>query len=145
MATHPQTFWSKVNARGTGDDGCWHWTAAKDKDGYGLFLLDGKLTGAHRVAWELARGPIPEGARVLHICFSKGCVNPDHLELSTERKIVREQLTQRVGAKLDAEEVAVIRAQLKLRVSQTYLAEQYGVTKQTISRIKNGETWKDVQ
>ena len=140
MATHPQTFWSKVNARHE----CWHWTAAKNKAGYGLFLLDGKLTGAHRVAWQLARGPIPEGAQVMHICLTKSCVNPDHLELSSDPMRRKRKPAPRYSEKLLEEDIPMIRAELKLGVSQVDIAKQYGVTKQTISRIKRGETWKSV-
>lgn len=62
------------------DDGCWNWTAARQDTGYGWFGVGGKNKRAHRVAWELAVGPIPEGLTIDHLCRNTSCVNPDHLE-----------------------------------------------------------------
>lgn len=67
-------FWPKVNKEASG--GCWEWTAAKMPMGYGRF--DGKL--AHRLAYELLVGPIPDGLVIDHLCRNKSCVNPGHLE-----------------------------------------------------------------
>lgn len=69
-------FWEKVDA----DGDCWVWTAATNTSGYGQFSVGGKHQGAHRVAWELLVGPIPEGLQIDHLCRVKHCVNPDHLE-----------------------------------------------------------------
>lgn len=62
---------------------CWIWTAAKDKDGYGRFQVGYRCTNAHRVAYELFVGPIPEGHHVDHMCKNKSCVRPDHLQVLT--------------------------------------------------------------
>ena len=52
-------FWNKVKI---GDlDACWEWQGARDRDGYGQFKLDGKQTKAHRTAYRLAGGRIPDG------------------------------------------------------------------------------------
>ena len=67
-------FWAKVDA--TSPDGCWPWTAAVSKNGYG------NLAGlsAHRVSYELNVGSIPEGLQIDHLCRNTRCVRPDHLE-----------------------------------------------------------------
>lgn len=68
-----------------GPDACWLWTAGRDRYGYGQMRLvrPRRLVGAHRVAWELANGPIPDGMCVCHHCDTPACVNPTHLFLGT--------------------------------------------------------------
>jgi len=73
-------------AKVTFTDECWLWTGARFSNGYGSFWLLGKSVGAHRVAYELWRGPIPEGLHLDHLCRVRHCVNPDHLEPVTVRE-----------------------------------------------------------
>lgn len=74
-------FWSKV-ARGHPDE-CWEWTGAiRGRTGYGS-MQEGL---AHRVAYELLVGLIPEGMVIDHLCRNRACVNPDHLEPVTNRE-----------------------------------------------------------
>lgn len=76
-------FWAKVN-RG-GDDACWLWKGATDGTGrYGSFSVNGKLERAHRVAYELLVGPVPEDLVLDHLCKVTLCVNPRHLEPVTQ-------------------------------------------------------------
>lgn len=67
--------------------GCWLWTASLNWAGYGqLREREGgkpKIRAAHRVAWTLYRGPIPEGMFIDHLCRVRSCVNPDHLRVVT--------------------------------------------------------------
>jgi len=73
-------FWSKVNKI---ENGCWEWRASLIR-GYGqIEFTDGgkrKNVKAHRVAFELARGPIPAGLVLDHLCRNRKCVNPEHLD-----------------------------------------------------------------
>lgn len=77
-------FWAKVKKT----DECWLWTAAKIPAGYGRFGLAGKTVYAHRVAYELLVGPIPEGLVIDHLCNVTSCVNPDHLRAVTSKENV---------------------------------------------------------
>lgn len=72
-------FWSKVRFQ---DGGCWVWTAAtRVSDGIGVFGFEGKILYAHRAAFALTRGLIPEGMDVRRICLNPLCVRPTHLTL----------------------------------------------------------------
>lgn len=61
------------------EHGCWEWTGARNDDGYGRFFLSGNKH-AHRVAYELAVGPIAPGLVIDHLCRNRCCVNPEHME-----------------------------------------------------------------
>jgi len=74
-------FWVKVDKTET----CWNWVAAQSQ-GYGRFKLAGRMELAHRIAWEWARGPIPEKAVLDHICGNTRCVRPDHLRAVTVKQ-----------------------------------------------------------
>jgi hypothetical protein len=82
VKTLAERFWPKVDKTGK----CWLWTASKvPRSGYGQISVGiGKEKVprlAHRVAWELLRGPIPAGMVLDHLCRNRACVNPDHLEV----------------------------------------------------------------
>lgn len=74
-------FWAKVHKT----ERCWLWQGAKAW-GYGKIYVEGHVIRAHRVAWEMTHGPIPEGLLVLHECDTPACVNPSHLRLGTQRE-----------------------------------------------------------
>lgn len=67
------------------NSGCWLWTACANELGYGFFTWKGYSERAHRVAYELFVGPIPEGTELDHLCRLPSCVNPQHLEAVTHR------------------------------------------------------------
>lgn len=72
-------FWPKVERKGP--DECWDWTACKERQGYGRFCIrKGVVVYAHRFAYEVKVGPIPDGLVIDHLCHNRACVNPAHLE-----------------------------------------------------------------
>ena len=88
-------FWEKV-ALPSGTFGCMEWLGSRDKNGYGRFGANDEALGgpqvwnAHRVAWTLLNGPIPDGLQIDHLCRNRGCVRVEHLEPVTQREnIVR--------------------------------------------------------
>jgi len=81
-------FWSKVQK----SSGCWRWTGFIDKGGYGRIRAAGRDTPilyAHRVAYELLIGSVPEGLQLDHLCRNKWCCNPQHLEPVTMAENLR--------------------------------------------------------
>lgn len=60
--------------------GCWMWMGAMSVAGYGRIRWRGVWRAAHRVFYEMYKGPIPEGMQVDHVCKLPACVNPDHLD-----------------------------------------------------------------
>jgi hypothetical protein len=71
---------ARFMAHANTDGECWEWTARVDRYGYGRFRLDRKMELAHRVAYRIFVGDIPEGLTVDHLCRNRKCVNPAHLE-----------------------------------------------------------------
>lgn len=68
-----------------GHNGCIVWIGSTDAKGYGRLNPYGqsRTCYAHRIAWEVAVGPIPDGMHIDHLCQNKGCINPEHLEVVT--------------------------------------------------------------
>ena len=73
-------------------DGHLLWGGAKDRWGYGVMYVGGKMVGAHRQAWEVAYGPIPEGIQVNHSCDTPPCLLPWHLYLGTQQDNMQDRL-----------------------------------------------------
>lgn len=78
-------------------DGCIEWKGARNPQGYGQKCIKGKRYRTHRLAWEWANGPIPEGLFVLHKCDNPPCCNPDHLFLGTQTDNMQDMLAKGRG------------------------------------------------
>lgn len=63
--------------------GCWIWTGAIAKTGYGVAGFAPRTLPAHRVSYIAFKGDIPSGYHIDHLCRVKACVNPSHLEAVT--------------------------------------------------------------
>lgn len=76
------------------NSGCWLWTAALNRHGYGAFSVLGKTKLAHRVGYELLVGAIPDELALDHLCSVVSCVNPAHLEPVTDAENTRRILVR---------------------------------------------------
>ncbi len=159
-------FWSKVRKT----DWCWLLTAGTFDNGYGAFQFDGRLQKAHRVAWMLVRGAIPDGLFVCHHCDNPPCVNPAHLFVGTQEDNHADMMAKRRwytahgephwtaihphlitrgtrngNAKLtDADILEIREFSAAGDVSRASLAKRFGVTSNTISSIVRGVIWDHV-
>ena|ERR1039457_4646948 len=114
---------------------CHFWQGTKTPRGYGMMTVSGTKDYAHRVAYRLRHGQIPEGKCLDHLCRRPSCVNPEHLEPVTQAENCRRGLR----AKLTAHDVAAIRGSGD---TQRALARRFGVTQGHISRVKNALSWR---
>ena len=80
--TLPERFWAKVQKTNS----CWLWIDSLSKDGYGSMSVANHKTYAHRIAYELVVGSIPDGMTIDHLCRNRACVNPSHLEAVSNRE-----------------------------------------------------------
>ena len=149
-------FWSKVDRKGSDD--CWMWlgyTHLPNKCGqiYGGFGLsqNGKNVAwrAHRLAWMLTNGPIPEGKVIMHTCDVPLCCNPAHLRAATQaenladrgRKGRTAKGSQQGASKLTESQVRLIKQSM---LTTTTLAKQFGVHYTTVLKIRQGVNWAHV-
>ncbi len=146
LAVLARRFWAKV--RRGGDEVCWLWTASANGTGlpYGQFTYRARgrqhHVKAHRVAWMLTRGAIPDGLKVCHRCDVPLCCNPSHLFLGTQAENLadcrakgRQPKVRR--SKVSDQDVLAIRAAYDFgrRGDLARLVRQLGVSKAAVSRI----------
>lgn len=81
-----KTFWNRAAAVGE----CWEWQGSLSRNGYGAIAFRGRTFIAHRLAYALMSGDVPEQAVVLHSCDNKRCVFPEHLSLGDQKENARQ-------------------------------------------------------
>ena|GEM_PF-1626953 len=150
---------------------CLEWTAGWQRGGYGAFWFGGKMGKAHRVAWEMKHGPIPNGLHVLHKCDNPPCVDEEHLFLGThadnmhdmfrkERRVAARgdssgprlypERMARVGekngnARLGDADIPRIFQLRALGWTLQRIGSEFGISLQSIHRILNRRQWAHVQ
>lgn len=142
-------FWAKVDRRSLFD--CWPWTGAKEGLGYGVVRRASGVFKAHRRAYELAVGPIPDGLIVRHICDNPPCCNPSHLAIGTHADNVADKVSRGRQARgegngravLSIEDVRAIRDRAPSETVAA-LAREYRVDRRTITYIVQRVNWKHV-
>lgn len=136
--TFAERFWAKVEKT----DGCWTWTGkACNSFGYGVVGVEGRQTQAHRAAYLLAHGSIPDDKVISHRCDNPKCVRPDHLEAVSQKKNLEGMVARgrHPMAKLTPEDVSTIRADRA--GSAVELAARFGVGRAQVHRIRAGRAW----
>jgi len=138
-------FFAKVKVA---ESGCWEWTGAKNKDGYGNVMYQGRCRMTHRVSWRIHYGDIPPGDHVLHRCDNPACVRPDHLFLGNQDLNMKDCAAKGrirfAGGKsspFTASQIEFIRAVSEEGFSRSCIARYFGVARQSIDQIVNRETW----
>lgn len=146
-------FWPKVSVREPG--ACWPWLGRRTPTGYGLFRVGSRMVPAHRYAWQITYGDIPNPMEVCHRCDNPCCCNPQHLFLGTQADNVRDMQAKGrrasfIGeangrAKLTEAQVRTIRQLFAAGSTRTSLARSFGVTRNSIDNIVNRTTWRSVK
>ncbi|UAW07638.1 hypothetical protein JJDCOOPL_00008 [Salmonella phage STP-SP1] len=131
-------------------NGCWNWKGAT-ASGYGVIVLNRKVAAehgvgrnyqTHRASYEIHHGPIPEGNVVRHKCDNKLCLNPDHLEVGTQRENIQDAIDRgRMASKLTEKDIEFIRSST---LSQRRLGKLLGVSPTVIWHVRNGSKWRHV-
>ena len=148
MVVEETDYWSKVDVRGP--DECWPWTAHTNAFGYGKYRVGKKLVMAHRMAYELANGPIPEGMFLLHSCDFPGCQNPSHLSIGTKGDNNRDRTAKGRSARGEGHHCAVlteddVRFIRSSPLPPREIKKMLGVNESTVHAIRSRRTWKHVQ
>ncbi len=143
-------FWSKVRIPDNPTD-CWEWQSTLNDGGYGRMSRNGKWLPAHRFAYKQLKGDIPEGLQIRHMCHNRKCCNPAHLEVGTQKDNAQDAVDAgrhphgRTNGNSKLTDAAILHIRRNPERLKSYqLAEQFGVSKATISGIKNGRVWKHV-
>lgn len=87
-----EDFWSNVKV-GSPDE-CWEWQRGRADTGYGRATIDGVAVFAHRHAYTVTKGAIPEGMFICHHCDNRVCVNPSHLFVGTQQDNMRDKVSK---------------------------------------------------
>lgn len=143
-------FWARVRQ----SDGCWLWTGCRVR-GYGMTKCDGRGQLAHRVAWQLTHGPIPDGMDVCHTCDEPACCRTSHLWLGTHKDNMRDMTAKgrasdgrgvrNPAAKLTEAEVRQIRQRYADGgISHRKLGSAFGVSESTIQHLIIGRKWAHI-
>lgn len=132
--------------------GCWIWTGAANKDGYGVLQRGNKTQLAHRYIYSMVVGPLADNL-VLHRCDTPSCVNPHHLFLGTANDNMQDMVRKgrnrpakkygslHPAAKLTEADIPIIKKLSQSGLSQREIAVKFNVSQRTIWDIVHGRIW----
>lgn len=143
-------FWTKVDRKEP--DACWLWKASFSDTGYGNARIYKRAMGAHRAAWILTHGEIPNGLCVLHKCDVRACCNPSHFFLGTKKDNLSDMAAKGRSARgekqhcsvLTADQVRIIRGRHASGEPMSRIAAEYGVVPATVSDAVKRITWAHI-
>ena len=132
--------------------GCWIWIATLQRQGYGVLSINCKTIRAHRLSYELHKGPIPLGLLACHSCDNRWCVNPDHIFLGTAKDNTTDMIKKNRNikgqahswAKLTEQDIIDIRAMFNKNpdTNKTSVSKLYNVSCPHIHDIVKRRCWK---
>lgn len=140
-------FWSRMSK----GDGCWEWQGKTRPDGYGILNFRHRpYQRAHRVAYELTYGPIPDGLHVCHHCDNPPCCRPDHLFLGPPEANMADMRSKDRScygdrcpwSKLNSIQAAEIRRRRANGERLLSLAKEFGVSRSLVKLIAKGAVWR---
>jgi hypothetical protein len=136
-------------------DGCWIWKGPLTDDGYGQLheKKHKRIVLAHRLAWELFVGPIPDAMCVLHHCDNPPCCNPKDLFLGTRVGNIRDMVSkgrQPMGSRHGRHKITEVTAREILALKESELtgvqvAKMFSLTQASVYFIWNRQTWRHIQ
>lgn len=139
---HGKTLEERLALRTKKGPKCWEWIGARNLQGYGVMRVGEGNMQAHRVAYVIRYGDIPEGMNVLHRCDNPSCVRVSHLFLGTLADNNSDMRNKgRQYAKLTAADVHSIRAS---RSSSAELANRFGITEAHVRKVRSRRSWEHV-
>lgn len=125
---------------------CWIWIGGGKGNGYGSFNMDGYSMPAHRAAYKLFNGSVPDGVDVCHVCDNRACVNPHHLFIGTRAENMLDMKHKGRGCggarkHLREHTVQEIRRRLAMGMNQSEIARSLNVNRGTVSAISMGKSY----
>jgi hypothetical protein len=132
-------------------NGCWEWISHLDRQKkYGIFNYQARHWRAHRLSYWFHKGEFNLDLYVCHTCDNPLCVNPDHLFLGTTQDNTSDRVKKDRSAKgekngdsrLTDDQVKSIKSSLE---SVTELSKKYKVSRTTVYKIKNRQSWQHIK